>query len=307
MRHDDDRCAQAHCLKGGREVNSQTTPDTIVLIHGLYLTPRSWELWMKRYEARGYRVIAPAWPGLDIEVEALRRDPSAIARQRVEDILTHHERLIRGLPTAPIIMGHSFGGAFTQVLLDRGLGAAGVVLESGTVRGVLDLPFSTLKAGWPLLRNPLLRRKAIALSAAQFNYGFTNTFPAAQAQRAYERYAIPGSRNVLLTGANANLNPRSALRINFRNDRRAPLLFIAGGADHVIPASVNRHNAEKYSRSKAITSLREYPGRSHFTMIQDGWEELADFALSWAVENAAGATVAARSMGERRTLEGAVL
>ena len=286
-------------------MDNENTPDTIVLIHGLYLTPRSWELWTKRYEARGYRVIAPAWPGLEVEVESLRRDPAAIARQSVEEILTHYERLIRGLPTAPVIMGHSFGGAFTQVLMDRGLGAAGVALESGTVRGVLDLPLSTLKAGWPLLRNPLVRRKAIALTAAQFNYGFTNTFLPAQALRAYERYAIPGSRNVLLTGANANLNPRSALRVNFNNDRRAPLLFIAGGADHVIPASVNRHNAEKYSRSKAITSLREYPGRSHFTMIQDGWEELADYALSWAVENATAATNAARNVGNRRALEGA--
>ena len=284
-------------------MDNETTPDTIVLIHGLYLTPRSWELWVKRYEARGYRVIAPAWPGLEVEVEALRRDHAPIARQSVEEILTHYERLIRGLPTAPIIMGHSFGGAFTQVLLDRGLGAAGVVLESGTVRGVLDLPFSTLKAGWPLLRNPLVRRKAIALTAGQFNYGFTNTFPPAQALRAYERYAIPGSRNVLLTGANANLNPRSALRINFRNDRRAPLLFIAGGADHVIPASVNRHNAQKYASSKAITALKEYPGRSHFTMIQDGWEDLADYALAWAVQNATAGSSPTRSMPERRVME----
>ena len=284
-------------------MDNETTPDTIVLIHGLYLTPRSWELWIKRFEARGYRVIAPAWPGLEVEVETLRRDPAAIARQSVEEILAHYERLIRGQPTAPIIMGHSFGGAFTQVLLDRGLGAAGVALESGTVRGVLDLPFSTLKAGWPLLRNPQVRRKAIALTAAQFNYGFTNTFPPAEALRAYERYAIPGSRNVLLTGANANFNPRSALRVNFSNDRRAPLLFIAGGADHVIPASVNRHNAQKYGRSKAITSFREYPGRSHFTMVQDGWEELADYALSWAVENATAATNSARNVGNRRALE----
>lgn len=253
---------------------------------------------MKRYESRGYRVVAPAWPGLEVEVESLRRDPTPIARQSVEAILAHYERIIRALPAAPILMGHSFGGAFTQVLLDRGLGSAGVVLESGTVRGVLDLPFSTLKAGWPLLRNPLARRKAIMLSAGQFNYGFTNTFAADAAARAYERFAIPGSRNVLLTAANANLNPRSALRINFRNDRRAPLLFIAGGADHVIPASVNRHNAEKYARSNAVTAYREYPGRSHFTMIQDGWEELADHALSWAVENASQFATGAKTPRE---------
>jgi len=271
-------------------MDRQTTPDTVLFIHGLYVTPRSWELWMKRYQSRGYQVMAPAWPGLEGEVEALRRDPSPIARQSVPEILAHYERIIRGRPTPPIIMGHSFGGAFTQVLLDRGLGASGVVMESGTVRGVLDLPLSTLKSSAPLLRNPLDRQKAITLTPEQFNYGFTNTFPAAQARTAYERYAIPGSRNVLLTGAFANLNFSSPLRVNFRNDTRVPLLFIAGGADHVIPASVNRHNAGKYTRSKAVTALREYPGRSHFTMIQDGWEELADYALTWAVEHATRAS-----------------
>jgi pimeloyl-ACP methyl ester carboxylesterase len=263
---------------------NQQTPATILFIHGLYLTPRSWDAWMKRYQARGYRVMAPAWPGLEVEVEALRRDPSPIARQSVPEILAHYERIIRGLATPPILIGHSFGGAFTQVLLSRGLGAAGVVLESGTVRGIPDLPFSTLKSSFPLLRNPLNRRKAIALTPEQFNYGFTNTFPGPEARRAYEQYAIPGSRNVLLTAAFANLNPSSPLRVDFRNDKRAPLLFIAGGADHVIPASVVRHMAQKYARSKAITALREYPGRSHFTMIQEGWEDLADYALSWATE-----------------------
>lgn len=266
--------------------DDRARPDTIVFIHGLFLTSTGWAPWMRRFEARGYRVIAPAWPGLDVEVEALRRDPSPIARQDVTEILSHYERIIRDLPTAPILMGHSFGGAFTQVLLDRGMGAAGVVMESAAIRGILDLPFSTVRSSWPLLRNPFARKRAIALTAAQFNYGFTNTFAPDAARRAYEEYAIPGSRNVLLAGASVNFNPRTPLRVDFRNDKRAPLLFIAGGADHIVPASVNRHNAQKYGRSGALTELKEYPGRSHFTMVQDGWEQVADHALSWAVEHA---------------------
>ena len=39
-------------------------PDTIVLIHGLWVTPRSWEKWIERYEGRGYRVLAPAYQAL---------------------------------------------------------------------------------------------------------------------------------------------------------------------------------------------------------------------------------------------------
>jgi pimeloyl-ACP methyl ester carboxylesterase len=273
---------------------------TIVLIHGLYLTPRSWDGWIDRFQQEGYQVLAPAWPGLEGEVEQLRADSSPIASQNVAQILDHYQEIIRGLDSPPIIMGHSFGGAFTQLLLDRGLGAAAVVLESGTLHGVRDLPLSTLKSNLPLLRNPFLRHKAIALSPEQFNYGFTNTFPPGEAAKVYERYAIPGSRNVLFTGAYSNLNPRTVMRLDFEKDR-APLLFIAGGDDHVIPASVNKHNYEKYSKSAAITEYKEYPGRAHFTMKQDGWEEIADYALDWATQHAAvyldslGATTVADS------------
>jgi hypothetical protein len=55
-----------------------TTPDTIVLIHGFWVTPRSWEDWKARYESRGYRVLTPAYPGFDVEVEALNADPTPI-------------------------------------------------------------------------------------------------------------------------------------------------------------------------------------------------------------------------------------
>lgn len=263
---------------------SDSTP-TIVLIHGLYLTPRSWEGWAERYRAKGYTVIAPAWPGMEVEVEALRRDPSPIARLSAKRILDHYDKIIRGLDEPPIIMGHSFGGAFTQVLVSRGLGAAAVGIEAAAVRGVRDLPLSTLKSAWPLLRNPVARHKAIMLTAAQFNYGFTNTLNDDAAKEAYDLYAVPGSRNVLFEGANANFNPRTALRVDFAKSDRAPLLFIAGGADHIVPASVNRSNVRKYAKSSAVTELKEYPGRAHFTMIEDGWQDVADYALDWALRH----------------------
>ena len=50
----------------------------IVLIHGLWLTPRSWEGWKARFEERGHEVLTPAWPHMEGEVEALRRDPSVM-------------------------------------------------------------------------------------------------------------------------------------------------------------------------------------------------------------------------------------
>jgi pimeloyl-ACP methyl ester carboxylesterase len=262
------------------------TPDTIVLIHGLWMTPRSWEKWIERFQSRGCNVLAPAWPGMEAEVEALRRDPSAIAAQDVRKILDHYDKIIRELDRPPIIIGHSFGGAFAQLLAHRGLGAAVVSLDGATVRGVRDLPLSTLRSSAALLRNPFARHKAVPFTFEQFRYAFGNTLDEVAAREAYDRYAIPGSRNVLLQGAMANTNPRTPFRVDFGEDERAPLLFIGGGEDHVIPAKVSRKMAGRYRKSKALTAYKEFPGRSHFTAGEPGWEEVADFALSWATEHA---------------------
>src|SRR5256884_189150 len=98
--------------------------------------------------------------------------------------------------------------------------------------------------------------------------------------------AVPGPDHVLFQASLANFNPHAATTVNFHNDERAPLLLIAGGKDHIAPASVTKANYNLYRKSKAITAYKEYPDRSHFTLGQPGWEEVADYALTWAVDNA---------------------
>ena len=34
-------------------MTASDSPDTIVLVHGLWMTPRSWEGWKAYYEAKG--------------------------------------------------------------------------------------------------------------------------------------------------------------------------------------------------------------------------------------------------------------
>ena len=80
--------------------------------------------------------------------------------------------------------------------------------------------------------------------------------------------------------------PVAATTVDFENHDRAPLLLIAGGSDHVVPASTDKATAKKYEGSGAVTEYREFPGRTHFTLGQPGWEEVADFALDWASEHA---------------------
>jgi pimeloyl-ACP methyl ester carboxylesterase len=261
--------------------------DTIVLIHGLWMTPLCWENWVERYESRGHKVLAPTWPHLDAPIEELRRDPSPMNGLGVTEIVDHYEKIIRALDSPPILMGHSFGGLFVQLLLDRGLGAAGVAIHPGPVKGVFRLPFSALKAGFPVLKNPLNRNRAVPLTPKQFHYAFTNSLSEAESKPVYDRYAIPGPGRVLFQAAFANVNPRAASRVDLHNDDRAPLLLVAGDKDHTVPAAMVRENAKRQSQSKATTEYKEYPGRTHYTLGQDGWEDVADFALSWTTKNAA--------------------
>ena len=73
---------------------TDSTPDTIVLVHGFWVTPRSWEQWIERYEAAGYKVLAPAYPGFEVEVEALNDDPSPIEALTVPEIIGRFEQVI---------------------------------------------------------------------------------------------------------------------------------------------------------------------------------------------------------------------
>ncbi len=265
---------------------------TIVLIHGLWMTPLAWEDWVARYSARGFRVLAPGYPGIaggTAGVEALRQDPSPLADLGVREVMDHLIDVIGELATPPILMGHSFGGTFVQLLLDAGYGRAGVSLDGAAVKGVKALPFSEIRATFPVLKNPANLHRAVPITPAQFHYAFTNTLTEADSQGIYDRYAVPVPGRILFQGGLANVTHGAATTYNFANDDRAPLLFIAGGDDRILPPAVQHENYTRNAEhSTAITAYKLFPGRDHFTCGAHGWEKVADFALNWALAPTAG-------------------
>lgn len=266
-------------------MNTSSKP-TILLIHGLWVTPRSWEHFIRYYEARGYRVLAPAWPGIKGEVEDMQRDASGFNGVGIEQVMAHYTAIIQALAERPIIIGHSYGGLITQLLIDRGLGLAGVAIDSVPAKGIKILPWSTIEALTPALANPAHRSRTYMFPFARWWRVFANSLNEAEARAAYQRYAIPAPGRAIFQAALSNLTPGSAAAINFDNPSRPPLLFIGGENDVIMPAALNRKNFRKYRNSPAVTEYKEFAGRSHFIIGEKGWEEVAGYALQWAESKA---------------------
>ncbi len=269
------------------DATDPNAPDTIVLVHGLWVTPRSWEGWKERFEARGFTVLTPAYPGFEIEVEALRESPDVIANLTVPETVDQLAGIIDALDKPPIIMGHSFGGTLTQLLLARGLGAAAAVIDSAPTEGVRVTPLSQVKSLFPALKNPANIHRAVGFTAEEWHYAFANTVSREESDAAYERYAIPAPGNwVWAYGLIANFQPgHQETWVDYSADR-TPLLFIGGSEDHIMPPSVNKSNAKHWAKSPAVTEYFEFPGRSHWICAEPGWEEVADHALDWTLAHA---------------------
>jgi pimeloyl-ACP methyl ester carboxylesterase len=201
---------------------------TIVLVHGLWLTPRCWEHWISHYERLGHRVLAPAYPGLDVEVEALREDPSPIAALTPQATLSHLETVVGELDR-PIVIGHSFGAVLVRSL--RHPCAATVALHA--------LP--GLGAG---------TAGTVTLTPEQFRYALANTMAPEESARLYSRYVIPA--------------PGAWEWQAFA----AATLEVGGSEDNLIAP---------------VRGARVVEGRCHLSILQEGWEAVADDVLDWAL------------------------
>jgi pimeloyl-ACP methyl ester carboxylesterase len=252
----------------------------MVLIHGAWLTPRSWENFEQFFKAKGYEVLLPEWPRKADGVEAQRKDPSKLAGLGIKEIVDHHEAFIRQLPEPPVIVGHSFGGLFTQILLDRGLGSAGVAMDPAPPKGILNLPPAALISAAPVLLHPSKWSGIIELSLKQFTRGFVTNWSPEDAKQAYERYAVPETGRILFQAGTANFKPGSAATVNFKNPSRAPLLITGGSKDLTVPAALSRSIVKQHKKSPAQTDYLEFD-RPHLLMAGNGWEEVAESVNTW--------------------------
>jgi non-heme chloroperoxidase len=253
----------------------------IVFVHGLWLLASSWDRWRAYFDELGYASIAPGWPDDPGTVEEARHHPEVFAHKSLSLISDHYARVISKLVRKPIVIGHSFGGVIAQMLAGKGLAAATVSIDPAPFRGVLPLPFSSLKVASAVLANPANYQRSVALTFEQFNYGWTNNLSDAEARALYDQFHVAGSGMPLFQAATANLNPWTEDKVDTLNPERGPLLFISGEKDHTSPWSIVHASYERQSRNANVTDIVAIPDRGHSLTIDSGWKTVADISAEF--------------------------
>ncbi|GAA4312091.1 alpha/beta hydrolase [Mucilaginibacter gynuensis] len=253
-----------------------TASKTIVFITGAFVGASSWDNWKLFFGANGYKTIAPAWPHKNADACTLRkRHPdAAIASQRLADLTEYYANIVQQLPEKPILIGHSMGGLITQLLVQRGLAEAGIAIHSLQPQGVMTFKYSFYKAGWGPLGFFTSAKKSYLMSFREWQYAFTNGMGYDEQKEAYYNLLTPESKLVVRDAIT------KAAKIDF-SVPHVPLLFLAGGKDNFIPASLNYSNFKKYRDANSVTDYKEFDNANHFVLGQPEWEEKAAYILNW--------------------------
>jgi pimeloyl-ACP methyl ester carboxylesterase len=259
--------------------DSGNTP--VVFIHGLWLLASSWASWAELFEGAGYAPLTPDWPDDPATVEEARANPDVFARKTLRQVADHTAEIIKALDKKPVVIGHSTGGLFAQMLAGRGLSAATVAIDPGVFRGVLPLPASVLRGVGPFLLDPRTRRRAITLTFDQFKYSWADALDDQEAKELYDTFHVAGSGISLVQMGNANLNPWTEAKVDTKNPDRGPLLIIDGERDHTVPWAIAHAAYKRQKRNPAVTEIVEMPNRGHSLTIDHGWREVAQTALDF--------------------------
>jgi pimeloyl-ACP methyl ester carboxylesterase len=260
------------------------TKNPIVFIHGLWLHSSSWVPWIKFFGQHGYECSSPGWPGDGATVEESKANRSVIANRSINEVADNYAEIISALPSKPILIGHSFGGLMVQILLGRGLASAGIAIDPAPIKGVWQLPFSALKASFPVLVNPFNASKAVSLTHKQFRYAFTNAIPEKESKEIYDQFTVPSPARPLFQVAFSTLNANAQNKVNTANATRGPLLITSGEKDHIVPPILCRATLKQYRKSPAVTELKSFANRGHSLVLDHGWAELAEYSLKWLNE-----------------------
>lgn len=252
---------------------------TIVFITGAYVSHACWDHWRSYFEELGYTTIAPPWLHKNADAATLRnRHPdAALAGVSLPDLLQYHIDIIKKLPEKPILIGHSFGGLMSQVILNKGYAAACIAIHAVPPQGVIPYEFAFLKSNTATLGYFTSLKKTFLMSFQKWQYAFTNGLPFDLQESSYYELVTPESKRVARGGLGM------AAHVDFSKEHE-PLLLLAGTADQCIPAHLCKRVFKHYQSKSSVTDYVE-KDRNHFVLGLPTWKEDAAFIYNWIKQN----------------------
>lgn len=247
----------------------------IVMIHGMTCGDWVWNAYKDYFHARGHRCITP-----NLRHHGKQGDPvsNGLGKTSLLDYVQDLEDEIRRLDEKPVLIGHSMGGLLAQLLGSRGLAKALVLLAPAAPWGVLALRYSVLKSVWSSLTTPGFWNKPMMPSFSDAEYAMLHLMTDEKKKDIYARLVPESGRTAFEIGFWLLDRKRAAAVESAR--LTCPTLFIAGGQDRLVPASVVRSIASRYQGA----TLKEYPDNAHWLFEEPGWESIMEYSANWLDE-----------------------
>ena len=244
--------------------NSHLTP--LLFIHGTLHTASCWEVHFLDYFAQhGYAAHA-----MNLRGHGNSEGRDKLRWTRIADFVEDVENAVRELPSPPILIGHSMGGFIIQKYLENHAAPAAVLLSSPSPAGLLPTALRTARRQpWdfakitftmsllPMIASPQLVGEAF----------FSSDLPEEQLVE-YWKQTQDDSFMAFVDMVFLDLPKPEKVK--------TPLLILGAARDNMIGPREVEATARAYNTRAEII-----PGVAHNSMLEAGWQSVADRILTW--------------------------
>jgi pimeloyl-ACP methyl ester carboxylesterase len=241
------------------------SPAPVVFVHGAWHGAWCWsEHFLPYFADHGYLAHA-----LDLRGHGGSEHRHRLRWTRIADYVDDLDRVVRGLGTTPVLVGHSLGGAVVQKYLETRPAVAAALLASVPPAGALP---ATLRLA---ARHPLAMLKANATRSLQHLVATPEL-----ARAAFFSDDLPDDLLLAYFSCLQDESYRAFLDVLFFNLPRparvtTPVLVLGADRDTFF----TRREIEATAR--AYRTRATFFPMAHDMMLEAGWQDVADHILRW--------------------------
>ncbi|HEX8851048.1 MAG TPA: alpha/beta fold hydrolase [Gemmatimonadaceae bacterium] len=244
----------------------QPRPTPLLFVHGMMHGAWCWDVHFLEYFARhGFEAHA-----VDLRGHGTSAGRERLRWARIADFVDDLACAVAQLRTPPVLIGHSMGGFVVLKYLERADAPAAILLSSPSPSG--------------LWRTALRIARRHPLAFARVNLTFSLLPVIATAEMTREAFFSPELPDETLSGYREGMQDESyrafldmvVLDLPKPREVRTPLLVLGAARDNMLAPSEIESTARAYHARSDIL-----PGVAHDSMLEAGWERVAERMLGW--------------------------